>query len=478
MLLPHPRRKQPLSRLPNPRHSAAMTVPDKVLTAARHSYFGHRFDLGKIGFFSEVHVYDLVGAYAWATTMLPCFAHGEWFNVAPQLPCEWGDSHRACVRLVSWDVPLSRTRPWGPFPWRYPDGGTCYPRRGAGRVWHPEYEAAIALWPPSCFTVHDAWSFVPGCDHRPWEELGELLEKRNEFPALKRMLNSIPGKLAQSRPRPGPYFDPIAAGLVTSIVRGRMLTALHAAGSHAIACVADALWTDAPVSLLSPGIVDGGKKGSMTSVNQTCDPPLDVQGSTNSPPGSWKHEAHDDTLVVQPGLSFGDPDPHPNLSFDPAVEWRCRYDTDDWHPYGHILAAQGTPALALQTLAPAFRQAWNLDGLAAGVEIPYDHFIGVAEGLASGLQIGTWTRQHHEVRFDPIRKRETWDAKATPAGASFHVSTLPPLAPDPDYLLMTGEEPPQVGKALMSSPYWDAEWNAVSPPMDDLWPTPSDELVE
>jgi hypothetical protein len=432
-----------------------VTVPDGALTAARHAYFGHRFEAGKIGFFPQVHVYDLVGAYAWATKMLPCFACGEWLNGGS--PGTFGPT----MWLVSWDVPLSRTKPWGPFAWRYPDGGTCYPRRGAGWVWHPEFEAAMALWPPSCFTVHDAWSFVPGCDHKPWEGLGELLEKRNEFPALKRMLNSIPGKLAQSRPRPGPYFDPIAAGLVTSIVRGRMLTALHAAGGHAIACVADALWTDAPVDLIP---VKGRQKRLISTFKAIAD--------NGALPGSWKHEAHDDTLVVQPGLSFGDPDHGVELEF------HCRYDTDEHHPWGHVLAAQGTPALALQALAPAFRQAWDLDGLAASVEIPYDHFIGVAEGLASGLQIGTWTRQAHEVRFDPIRKRETWDAKATPAGTSFHVSTLPPLAPDPDYLLMTGEEPPQVGKALMSSPYWDAEWNAVSPPMDDLWPTPSDELAE
>jgi hypothetical protein len=439
-----------------------MTVPDGALAAARHAYFGHRFEAGKLGLFPEVHVYDLVGAYAWATKMLPCFAHGEWFDRTHDAYMIALEEAGPTMYLMSWDVPLSRTKPWGPFAWRYPDGGTCYPRRGAGWVWHPEYEAAMALWPPSCFTVHDAWSFVPGCDHRPWEGLGDLLEKRNEFPALKRMLNSIPGKLAQSRPRPGPYFDPIAAGLVCSIVRGRMLTALHAAGSHAIACVADALWTDKPILANSDGRI----------------------GPTGEP-GSWKHEAHDDTLVVQPGLSFGDPDRtdiYEDGIFEVHKPKPCRYGIpDEWHPHGHVLAAQGTPALALQALAPAFRQAWDLDGLAASVEIPFDHFIGVAEGLASGLQIGTWTRQAHEVRFDPIRKRETWDAKATPAGASFHVSTLPPLAPDPDYLLMTGEEPPQVGKALMSSPYWqivDGRWVAVSPPMDDLWPTPSDELAE
>jgi hypothetical protein len=227
-----------------------------------------------------------------------------------------------------------------------------------------------------------------------------------------------------------------------------MLTALHTAGTHAIACVADALWTDALIKDLRAN--DKAAYEALNAFGPTGPHPL--------PPGSWKHEAHDDTLVIQPGLSFGDP--------------------DSSEQFGHVLAAQGTPALALQALAPTFRQAWDLDGLAASVEIPFDHFIGVAEGLASGLQIGTWTRQHHEVRFDPVRKRETWDAKATPAGNSFHVSMLPPLAPDPDYLLMTGEEPPQVGKALMSSPYWDAEWNAVSPPMDDLWPTPSDELAE
>src|SRR6267154_2415950 len=61
-----------------------MTVPGPALNAARHAYFGHRFEISKVGFFTEVHVYDLVGAYAWAVaTGLPCFAHGEWWHCEP-----------------------------------------------------------------------------------------------------------------------------------------------------------------------------------------------------------------------------------------------------------------------------------------------------------------------------------------------------------------------------------------------------------
>ncbi len=93
-----------------------MTVPIPALDAARYAYFGHRFEPSKIGFFPEVHIYDLVGAYAWAVQQVPCLAHGEWVDHYP--PGTSTDDLEGIpgvvtMRLVEWNTPLSRIRPWG-----------------------------------------------------------------------------------------------------------------------------------------------------------------------------------------------------------------------------------------------------------------------------------------------------------------------------------------------------------------------------
>jgi hypothetical protein len=399
-------------------------IPPEVVTAARYAYFGHRFELPLIGWHEELWVNDLVAAYAWATTYLRCFAHGTW--VQPVFDERSGFEFRteSCptVALVSWSVPLNRTRPWGPFPWRYPDGATCYPRKGAGWVWHPEFEAARQIWPAHCFKVHDAWTFLRSCDHDPWKGLHGLLAARDEFPPLKRFLNALPGKLAQSRPEPGPWFDPVSAGLVTSIVRGRMLGELARAGRHAVACVADAIWTSRP-----------------------------IKSETGTHPGSWRPAHAKGVLCVQPGLSFSG---------------------------GDVMAAQGTPAAALKALSGQFRTMWDIKGLEAYVDVAYDHFVGVREGLAAGVPIGTWTRANHRVRFDPLRKREAWDARAIPAGDSFHMATLPPAHPDPNYFYQGPGDPPKlIGGVPLSSPYWLDDGTCLTE-APDPWPSDTDELVD
>lgn len=414
-----------------------MTVPDGAVAAARHAYVAHRFEPFRIGFHPEVFTADLVGAYSWALTTIGCLAHGEWEHLSPsRFYLEHSDPlGHPMMRLVEWAVPTSKRRSFNPFPWRYPDGAICYPKRGAAWVWHPEYEAALRIWGPKPFTVHDAWSFVPSCDHRPWDPILELLPKRKELPALKAMLNSIPGKLAQSRPRPGPWFDPMTAGLVTATVRARMLEALAAAGDTVIGCVADALWTTRPVdmTLIYKGNISPGR------------------------PGSWKYGHHSNVLFVQSGLAFGDP--------------------DDEHPWGRGLASQGTPATALSDLAGDFRAAWDLDGINAALEVPYRHFVGIPEAIAADLpSVGYWTEARHWVRFNPLRKRD--EGSPVVARESFHVTTTAPMGPDPSYYYLRGTEPATVGHSPLSSPYWNEAWEACGDPIDNLWPTDSDRIME
>lgn len=396
-------------------------IPSQVVTAARYGYFAHRFELASPGFHEELFSSDIVRAYTWATRKLPCLACGNWEQTTP---LEFKPYSRPSITLVKWSVPLNRTHPWGPFPWRYPDGSTCYPRKGIGWVWSPELSTALSIWPETCFKLKDTWTYFPGCTHDPWAPLLTFLEASNSFALLKRILNAIPGKLAQSRPDPGPYFDPIAAGLVTSVVRGRMLGELILSGSHAVACVADAIWTDRP-----------------------------LESDTGPNPGDWRSSQYHNALCVQPGLFFSD---------------------------NNIIAAQGTPARALANFGPKFGKEWDSLGLEAKIEIPYDHFIGPKEGLASGLPIGIWKRSRHTVRFDPLRKRESWDGKAIACGDSFHVRTLPPSQPDPDYFYLAPERSPEIIDGVpMSSPYWldDEHWECLAGE-PELWPDSSDELVE
>jgi hypothetical protein len=408
-----------------------MTLPPGAVAAARYAYGAHRFEPFKVGFHPEVPTADLVGAYAHALTTIPCLAHGDWYCkiVEPFNDDVGGDpTIGPTMRLVEWDVPTGRNRNFGPFPWRYPDGAICYPKRGAAWVWHPEYEAALRIWGPKPFVVHDAWSFVPSCDHRPWQPILALLPARREFPGLKKMLNSIPGKLAQSRPRPGPFFDPMMTGLTTSVTRARMLEALAAAGDSVIGCVADALWTTKPIDL----------------------------GPATGEPGSWKYGRHSDVLFVQSGLAFGDP--------------------DDNHPWGQGLASQGTPATALDRYAQEFRQAWDADGINAALEVEYRHFVGIAEAIAANLpSVGYWIDARHWVRFNPLRKRD--EGRTVASGESFYVTTTAPLGADPAYFYLRGEPPDMIGDNYLSAAYWNEAWEPCGDPVDDLWPTDQDALT-
>lgn len=395
----------------------AWDLPDPVRNGSRYAYFGHRFEVMLPGQHRRLWRYDVRAAYPWAACRLPAWDRGRWIQGA-----------HSELRLVhvAWKVPAGRS--FGPFPWRYPDGLVCYPRSGTGWVWSPEFYAASEIWGPSCFEVLDHWSFVGDGTPSPWEPSKVLWPKRAAFPPLKKFMNAAPGKLAQSWPHPGPWFDPVSAGAVTSVVRGRMLELMARAGKDLVAVIGDGLLCRTEADLRDLGIAPGDQPGDVS---------VDVV---------------EDALVVQPSIYFGGE--HVSAKEDAS----------------HVFA--GARAL--------FESAWCQAGTAAEVEIPYRHQVSIAEGLKSKARIGKWVEGMQTVTFAAPRKR-VWEhvtyrgQKIDIAGERFrrppdYAITRPLPAPDPLAVLQHVPE----GMAHHSWPFWDEEFRPLTPPSTS-WPAAEDE---
>lgn len=414
--------------------------------AVRHAYFAHRFELAAPGLHRRLWSHDLVAAYPWAMAQVPCWAHGEW---VPWLRAPY------YLALVSWELPARTRERFGPFPWRYPDGYACYPLHGAGWVWSPEIRVLDDWMPEIKWEFHDVWSFVPGCDCRPWDWTWNYLAKRQEFPLLKKFLNCCPGKLAQSRPVRGPWFDPTSAGYLTSLVRARMLGAASAVGRHAVAITADALWTDKEVdlnALLQRPVQPSARTPQegdrpLPRHRSAALPVQEVRGAAvgadrgdladtvgHEAPGDWRVKDYNKVTFVRSEISYAS---------------------------SEITAAAGTPAHALAGLQPWFAAAWRHAGLSAGLAVPYRHVVTVAEAAASGLAPGTVLDLAHEVSFDPGRKRAGWTDNGRRPDV---IWTRPPGEPDAHVADLAG--------APLSTPYWSEAWEPLGEPAE--WP----ELVD
>ena len=393
--------------------------PEAVTIAASHAYHGHRFELAQPGLHPKAVQWDLRAAYPWAATQLPCFAHGEWVQWDEADIFDGVGITMPTLRLVGWRVPAGR--PFGPFPWRYPSGETIYPCSGTAWVWGPEWDEAQLHWPGISFQVYDAWSWVQSCNCQPWEALRDTMPLRSSFPQIKRMLNCCPGKLAQSRPVKGPWFDPCSAGLVTSIVRAHMLRLASIAGNQVIGIVADALWTRRSFAGLS-----------------------ELEGPE---PGDLRRTDHRDVLAVAGG----------GLIYEGQT----------------VSAAAGTPARRLDGLRDTFEAAWSLEGLKAAVGVSYEHLITPDEHLTTGEPTGTWVTRPREIRFAQGDKR-AWSAARHQVGRAI---TLPVGAPDQTRIMLTGDPTggTMIGDRPLGYPYWDAQGRPLCPP-PDLWPSDADEL--
>jgi hypothetical protein len=191
---------------------------------------------------------DINSAYPSEMFWQPCMrsGHGKWKKHhghldARGLPPEHAVGHV----LVSWDISHSKTSA-PPFNVRLTTMATRMPLTGY-KVWVPlaQYRAALAEFPDDVL-CHDAVWWVPSCDcPPPFAWMKPLYYKRLNIKAdmkkavdgspewhrlnvqqeaIKLVLNSCYGKLAQRRPEPGRWTNLHYASNITGGIRAMMIT--------------------------------------------------------------------------------------------------------------------------------------------------------------------------------------------------------------------------------------------------------------
>jgi hypothetical protein len=250
-------------------------LPTELHEAARAAYYGGRFEISRIGKVWNVHEYDLASAYPWAMSQLPCLEHGHWVN-------EWVDG--ATVMLH--EVVFTTQRPWGPFPFRDPDGVILYPWNGQG--WYWESEVAAAIKAGDLVDIYDTWSFVSECGHKPFAWIPEVYAERQRIgkgskgKVLKLGMNSLYGKMAQSVGSPR-FANAIYAGMITAEVRAVMSRVCAEHGDKVVMVATDGIYLTEPLRNPDRPITEPGGKPEL---------------------GSWEHQPFSDLFLVKPGIYF------------------------------------------------------------------------------------------------------------------------------------------------------------------------------
>lgn len=231
-------------------------VPDAMALAVASAYFGGRFELARMGPIRAKRLYswDIVSAYPWAFTRLPCMCSGRWVH-QKGLP----KKHHSIATCVRFEVrPHAKAHPaWGPLPHRLPDGNILFPLESAGGwAWVEEFKAGRKLHPG--VRALSSWTWVPRCKHDPpfADRVRELFDLRKQWGksarglVLKLALNSLYGKSAQ-RKGSGRFRCMVRAGLITSMTRARLLqvVALAKRPWDVVELATDSVLSTAPIPI-------------------------------------------------------------------------------------------------------------------------------------------------------------------------------------------------------------------------------------
>ncbi len=265
---------------------------------ARMTYFGGLIEAPVVGFLDEpVDGADINSAYPSKMISMPCMreGHGVWKVSRETVP-----ESRIGHALVTWDVSRSGTST-PPFTVRRKSGAVTAPLVGR-RTWVALAELQAAMpWFASSIVVHKVMHWMPTCDcSEPLFFLSELYDRRLQIKdsmsamepgsveweeascferAIKLIINSIYGKLAQMRYGVGPYTNLHYASYITGSTRGQVRTKtweVERAGGTVVYQHTDSVLT------VGVPVVDGGKKL-----------------------GAWgKEKSSTGFLVIQPGLAM------------------------------------------------------------------------------------------------------------------------------------------------------------------------------
>lgn len=210
-------------------------VSEKVLDAARASYYGGWFEVFSHGHVGDVWEYDVNSAYPYAITKLPCLKHGKWIGGE-------GDRYTLVEAWVSGSDPIC-----GTMPHRFKSGAINRPAFTSGWFWLHELKEAVAAGLIDEYEIRDRWGLKEECVCAPYETaMTHLYNLRKKVgkntpqgKSAKIVYNSSYGKFAQSVGTPK-WANPIYASLITSLCRTQILTAVstHPRGTSDLIMVA------------------------------------------------------------------------------------------------------------------------------------------------------------------------------------------------------------------------------------------------
>ena len=297
-----------------------------ILNAAQASYYGGRFEVSATGLFNgPIYEYDIHSAYPYAMTQLPCLEHMK-IHYLRTLPKD-GSLYLAHGKYSS----RSSHHAWASFPWRSKTGTICFPINGSGWYWSHEIEARM---PWQNFMPDKVIQFIPQCDHKPFSWVGDKYQERLNLGAssrglaMKLVLNSLYGKMAQSIGKPV-YSNPIWASLITSITRAKILDALkldnaNSPGLHVLMVATDAVYSLVPLEL----------------------PISDALGD-------WSCEVHSLLHIIQPGVYFTDKDnivKSRGINADRMLQHRNEFiDRLKYFPIARTAGPDAIPPVAINT---------------------------------------------------------------------------------------------------------------------------------
>lgn len=313
------------------------STPDYLIAPVATAYAGGRIEVCKIGSHNgPVYDYDINSAYPSVMAELPCLAHGVWHEGTGEPPDGF--------TLVHCEYQFQEGLPFYPLFYRTEQMQICFPSRGEGIYWLPEYKAAILC--PGNITVKKWWNFVPNCHHKPFHWIETYYRTRQQWvknplqewqsggeKIIKLGLNSLYGKSAQQlggrKGAPPAYHQLEWAGYITSATRARLFEA----------------------AMSDPTAIIGFATDGIFSIR-----PLPFQHSDDKTMGNWDVKIFDGLTLAMAG-----------------VYW--------WHDaqkYKHF--SRGFDKEAMETPAPVI-EAWK-EGL-AGIDIKMHRLIGLGSACAS-----------------------------------------------------------------------------------------------
>jgi len=209
-------------------------------------FIGGRFDISRIGFVGDIIESDINSAYPFIARNLPCLRHGEYVRASHYQPSP------NSAWLVRWKDNGTR---WSPFPYRTEQGHIRYYQNGIG--WYYDAEVAEALRFDSTIEVLAGYNFLAHCSDDPFSFVEDYYQRREEMKKagdfgekiLKLGLNSIYGKLSQSKGKNPPFQQWIWAGLITGGTRALLMSGIRQNPDAIIKVATDAIFSTQPLQL-------------------------------------------------------------------------------------------------------------------------------------------------------------------------------------------------------------------------------------